>query len=40
MALMGLYPTGHGRGRWAMRWKAALNGFDIAFDGRLSVGRI
>ena len=36
MALMGLDPTGRGRGRWTMRWKAALNAFDIAFDGRLS----
>jgi hypothetical protein len=32
--------TGKGRGRWTMRWKAALNAFDIAFDGRLSAGRI
>jgi putative transposase len=40
MALMGLDPTGRGRGRWTMRWKAALNAFDIAFDGRLSAGRI
>ena len=39
MALMGLDPTGRGRGRWVMRWKAALNAFDIAFDGRLSAGR-
>ncbi len=40
LALMGLDPTGRGRGRWTMRWKAALNAFDIAFDGRLSAGRI
>ncbi|MCE7006956.1 IS256 family transposase [Kibdelosporangium philippinense] len=40
MALMGLDPTGKGRGRWTMRWKAALNAFDIAFDGRLSADRI
>jgi transposase-like protein len=40
MALMGLDPTGRGRGRWTMRWKAALNAFDIRFDGRLSAGRI
>ncbi len=39
MALMGLDPTGRGRGRWTMRWKAALNAFDVAFDGRLSAGR-
>ena len=39
MALMGLDPTGRGRGRWVIRWKAALNAFDITFDGRLSAGR-
>jgi putative transposase len=38
LALMGLDPTGKGRGRWTMRWKAALNAFDLAFDGRLSAG--
>ena len=30
---------GTGRRRWSMRWKPALNAFDIAFDGRLSAGR-
>jgi putative transposase len=25
--------------RWTNRWKAALNAFDIAFDGRVSAGR-
>ena len=25
--------------RWTMRWKPALNAFDITFDGRLSAGR-
>jgi putative transposase len=39
MALMGLDPTGRGRGRWITRWKAPLNAFDITFDGRLSAGR-
>jgi putative transposase len=39
MALMGLDPTGRGRGRWTMRWKAALNAFDVAFEGRLSAAR-
>ena len=39
MALMGLDPTGRGRGRWTMRWKAALNAFDVAFEGRLTAGR-
>jgi putative transposase len=39
MAVMSLDPTGTGRRRWSMRWKPALNAFDIAFDGRLSAGR-
>lgn len=39
MAIMSLDPTGKGRKRWTMRWKAALNAFDVAFDGRLSAGR-
>jgi putative transposase len=39
LALMSLDPTGKGRVRWSNRWKAALNAFDITFDGRLSAGR-
>src|SRR3954463_9007052 len=39
MAVMSWDPTGTGRKRWMMRWKPALNAFDIAFDGRLSAGR-
>lgn len=39
MAIMALDPTGKGRKRWSNRWKAALNAFEIAFDGRLSAGR-
>jgi putative transposase len=39
MALMSLDPGGKGRKRWTNRWKAALNAFDITFDGRLSAGR-
>ncbi|GAA3485587.1 hypothetical protein GCM10018966_101200 [Streptomyces yanii] len=39
MAVMSLDPTGQGHKRWTMRWKPALQAFDIAFDGRLSVGR-
>ena len=39
LALMSLDPTGRGRQRWTNRWKAALNAFDITFDGRLSAGR-
>ena len=31
--------TGTSRQRWTNRWKAALNAFDITFDGRLSAGR-
>jgi hypothetical protein len=34
-----LDPTGKGRKQWTNRWKAALNGFDITFGGRLSAGR-
>ncbi|WP_197288445.1 IS256 family transposase [Nocardia sp. NRRL S-836] len=39
MAVMSLDPTGTGRARWTMRWKPALNAFEIAFDGRLAAGR-
>ncbi|MEU2631499.1 IS256 family transposase, partial [Kitasatospora sp. NPDC007106] len=39
MAVMALDPTGAGRKRWTTRWKAALNAFEITFDGRLSIGR-
>ena len=39
MAIMSLDPTGAGQRRWSMRWKPALNAFDMAFDGRLSAGR-
>jgi transposase-like protein len=39
LAVMALDPTGQGRRRWAMRWKPALNAFDLAFDGRLTAGR-
>ncbi|MFI8194794.1 IS256 family transposase [Streptomyces sp. NPDC085946] len=36
MALMSLDPTGKGHKRWTMRWKAPLNAFQIAFEGRLT----
>jgi hypothetical protein len=36
---MTLDPTGKDRKRWSNRWKAALNAFEITFDGRLSAGR-
>ena len=39
LAVMALDPTGQGRARWTQRWKGALNAFEIAFDGRLSIGR-
>jgi len=32
-------PHREGRKRWTNRWKAALNAFDITFDGRLTAGR-
>jgi transposase-like protein len=39
LAVMSLDPTGRGRKRWLTRWKAALNAFEITFEGRLSAGR-
>jgi putative transposase len=39
LAITSLDPTGKGRARWSNRWKAALNAFDITFDGRVSAGR-
>jgi putative transposase len=39
MAIMSLDPTGTGQKKWVIRWKTALNAFDIAFDGRLSAAR-
>ncbi|MGW0087156.1 IS256 family transposase [Streptomyces sp. NPDC003393] len=39
MAIMSLDPAGKGQARWTMRWKTALNAFDITFDGRLSAAR-
>jgi transposase-like protein len=39
LTITSLDPTGKGRARWSNRWKAALNAFDIAFDGRISAGR-
>jgi hypothetical protein len=29
---MSLDPTGTGQKRWMIRWKTALNAFDLAFD--------
>ncbi|AEH07706.1 MULTISPECIES: IS256 family transposase [Protofrankia] len=39
LTLTSLDPTGRGRAKWMIRWKAPLNAFDLAFDGRLSAGR-
>jgi hypothetical protein len=39
LVILSLDPTGRGRQRWSNRWKAALNAFDMTFDGRLSAGR-
>jgi putative transposase len=39
LTICSLDPTGKGRARWSNRWKAALNAFDIAFDGRVTAGR-
>ena len=39
LTIVSLDPTGRGRRRWTNRWKAALNAFDIAFDGRVTAGR-
>ena len=39
LVIVSLDPTGRGRRRWSGRWKAALNAFDMTFDGRLSAGR-
>lgn len=36
---MSLDPTGKRQARWTMRWKSALNAFDIAFGGQLSAAR-
>jgi transposase-like protein len=35
LAIMSLDPTGKGQQRWSNRWKAALNAFEITFNGRL-----
>jgi putative transposase len=39
LTITSLDPTGKGRARWSNKWKAALNAFDITFDGRISAGR-
>ncbi len=39
LAVMALDPTGTGHRRWITRWKAALNAFEVTFEGRLTAGR-
>jgi putative transposase len=39
LAVMSLDPTGTGRKRWITRWKAALNAFEITFEGRLAAAQ-
>jgi hypothetical protein len=39
LAIMSLDPTGEGGRRWSIRWKLALNAFDMTFDRRLSAAR-
>jgi putative transposase len=39
LAIMSLDPTGKARKRWTNRWKAALNAFDLTFDGRLTAAQ-
>jgi putative transposase len=39
LAIMSLDPTGKGRKRWVIRWKAPLNAFELAFPGRLTTSR-
>lgn len=36
LAIMSLDPTGTGQRRWAIRWKPALNAFEMTFEGRLN----
>ena len=37
---MSLDPTGKGRNRWTMRWKAALNAFAITFSDRFPAAEL
>lgn len=39
LTVISLDPTGKGQRRWSNRWKAALNAFEMTFDGRLSAPR-
>ena len=35
LVVRSLDPTGKGRARWTMRWKPALNAFNLMFEGRI-----
>jgi transposase-like protein len=35
LVIRSLDPTGGGRRRWTIRWKPALNAFELMFEGRL-----
>ena len=37
LTIRSLDPTGRGKARWTMRWKAALNAFAITFEDRLTL---
>ena len=37
LTIRSLDPTGRGRARWTIRWKAALNAFAITFEDRLTL---
>jgi transposase-like protein len=39
LAILSLDPTGTAQQRWSNKWKAALNAFEITFDGRLHPDR-
>jgi putative transposase len=37
LTVRSLDPTGRGRARWIIRWKAALNAFAVTFDDRITI---
>jgi putative transposase len=37
LTVRSLDPRGHGRARWTMRWKPALNAFAVTFEGRIEI---
>jgi putative transposase len=40
LPVLSLDPTGHGRARWSMGWKPALNAFSITFANRFPAAEI